>query len=67
MSKPSESFDETNEKFIDIIQANGFDREFPEIEINEIDISGFVVLPIPIDVLELWKDLLGGNGIDNID
>ena len=67
MSKPSESFDDTNEKFIDIIQANGFDIEFPEIEINEIDISGFVVLPIPIDVLELWKDLLGGNGIDNID
>ena len=67
MSKPSESFDDTNEKFIDIIQANGFDSEFPEIEISEIDISGFVVLPIPIDVLELWKDLLGGNGIDNIE
>lgn len=67
MSKPSESFDDTNEKFIDIIQANGFDSEFPEIEISEIDISGFVVLPIPIDVLELWKDLLGGNGINDIE
>lgn len=58
-------FDETNEKFIDIIQANGFVEEFPVVE--EFDVSGFVVLPIPIDVLELWKDLLGGNGSDFIE
>lgn len=70
MPKPNDDFDDINEKFIDIIQSNDFD--FPiisEVQVTHYDFdSGFVVLPLPLDVLELWRELLeGGNGNDFIE
>jgi len=70
MAKIPDDFESINEQFVDIILANNFDVPFvQEVEVNTFDLnSGFVVLPLPIDVLELWRELLeGGNGNDFIE
>ena len=66
MANPKE-FDETNEKFIDIIQANDWD--FPviveeEYVAEDIFAGGFFVLPVPQEVIMFWQQLLDTQGDD---
>ena len=66
MASPKE-FDDTNEKFIDIVLANDWD--FP-VEVNEeyvaedIFTGGFMVLPVPQEVILFWQQLLDTQGDD---
>ena len=66
MASPIE-FDDTNEKFIDIVLANDWD--FP-VEVNEeyvaedIFAGGFMVLPVPQEVILFWQQLLDTQGDD---
>tara|TARA_R110002020_G_scaffold275776_1_gene490982 strand:+ start:1616 stop:1843 length:228 start_codon:yes stop_codon:yes gene_type:complete len=65
-----QDFDDTNEKFIDIIQANdwGFPIHVSEEVVNESEDyfrGGFYVLPIPQVVLKLWMELLDTPDEDN--
>lgn len=64
-----QDFDDTNEKFIDIVQANDWTfpvTVFPEVE-EEEDLfrGGFYVLPIPQTIIKLWLDLLDTPDEDN--
>lgn len=69
MSLPEpDEFENINEQFIEIILANDLDVPMiQDIEVKEYNLeTGFVVLPLPLDILELWRELLeGGNGIDD--
>jgi len=66
MANPKE-FDDTNEKFIDIVLANDWD--FP-VEVHEeyvaedIFAGGFMVLPVPQEVILFWQQLLDTQGDD---
>lgn len=66
MASPKE-FDDTNEKFIDIVLANDWD--FP-VEVHEeyvaedIFAGGFMVLPVPQEVILFWQQLLDTQGDD---
>ncbi|QDP59230.1 MAG: hypothetical protein Tp1124SUR1244132_17 [Prokaryotic dsDNA virus sp.] len=60
-------YDGTNDKFIDIILANDWD--FP-VEVHEdfiaedIFAGGFMVLPVPQEVIIFWQQLLDTQGDD---
>jgi hypothetical protein len=65
-----QDYDDTNEQFIDIVQANdwGFPvTVFEEVVDEKEDFfrGGFYVLPIPQEVLKLWFDLLETPDEDN--
>ncbi len=55
-----------NDEFIEIIQSN--DWEFPVVDETEYEVNmfsaGFVVLPIPAEVVKFWQELLDTQGDD---
>lgn len=55
-----------NDEFIEIIQSN--DWEFPVVDETEFEVNmfsaGFVVLPIPAEVVKFWQELLDTQGDD---
>jgi len=59
-------FDDTNDKFIDIVLANDWD--FPvvvdEQPMPDMFSTGFVVLPVPHEIILFWQELLDTQGDD---
>ena len=55
-----------NDEFIEIIQSD--DWEFPVVDETEYEVNmfsaGFVVLPIPAEVVKFWQELLDTQGDD---
>ena len=55
-----------NDEFIEIIQSNDWD--FPVVDETEYEVNmfstGFVVLPIPAEVVKFWQELLDTQGDD---